>query len=58
MGIVQIRILGEIDDIEETTRLLANIKGLEFGPIDNRLYPNRKGSGARKYINAIVRRTE
>ena len=53
-GIVKIRVMAHPDDVEHAIVRLKNTPGIRIIEISEKAYKNRKGTGVRYYLTAIL----
>ncbi|MEO1289079.1 MAG: hypothetical protein AAFV93_15045 [Chloroflexota bacterium] len=53
-GIIKLRVMSHPDDLREALKRVKQISGLRIIEISEKTYPNRKGSGVRKYVTALL----
>lgn len=57
-GIVKIRVMAHLDDLEQAIAYLKKCPGMRLVEISEKSYPNRKGTGERIYTTAILERAK
>jgi len=53
-GIVKIRVMAHPDDVQKAVQKIKATNGLRVIEISEKTYPNRKGTGVRIYVTALL----